>query len=155
MKNKNVFISHFSEDEENIPKLKKLVEKKGYTLRNSSIDSSKQNTAKNEEYVKSILRGGIKHAGTTIVLIGPDTHKRSWVNWEIEQSNKQGNRIVGVFLEGAKDSDIPESFQKYGDSLVGWTGDKIIDAIDGRVSNWEKTDGGIRAPYWKESHGEC
>lgn len=156
MKNiKNVFISHFNEDEPHIKKMKDLLDKKGFQLRNSSIDSTKKNDAKNEEYVKSLLRDGIKHAGTTIVLIGPETHKRSWVNWEIEQSNKQGNRIVGVFLEGAKDSDIPESFQKYADSLVGWTGDKIIDAIEGRVNNWEKSDGGIRVPYWNESHGEC
>ncbi|HML70200.1 MAG TPA: TIR domain-containing protein [Macellibacteroides fermentans] len=155
MKNKNVFISHFNKDEENIIKLKDLLKDKGYTLRNSSIDSTKPNDAKNEAYVKSLLRDGIKHAGTTIVLIGPETHKRSWVDWEIEQSNKQGNKIVGVFLQGAKDSHIPDSFQKFGDALIGWSGDKIIDAIEGRVNNWEKITGEIRVPYWKEIRGEC
>ncbi|MGD8782638.1 MAG: hypothetical protein PVH88_27245 [Ignavibacteria bacterium] len=55
-KTKNVFISHHSKDEENIAKLKSLLEKKGYHIKNSSIDSSKPNFAKNEEYVRRLLR---------------------------------------------------------------------------------------------------
>ena len=44
-KKKNVFISHFGKDDAHIGKLKDLLAKKGYTLRNSSIDSSKPNDA--------------------------------------------------------------------------------------------------------------
>ena len=65
---KNVFISHYGQDEEHIVKLKKLLAKKDYQLRNSSIDSTKPNDAKNEEYIKyQLLKPGIKWAGTTIV----------------------------------------------------------------------------------------
>jgi hypothetical protein len=154
-KTKNVFISHFNEDEEHIQNLKDLLVKNGYTLRNSSIDSTKPNDASNSDYIKKLLREGINWAGTTIVLIGPKTHTRNWVDWEIEQSNKQGNRIVGVFVNGASDSDVPENFRKYGDALVGWTSDKIIDAIEGKLNNWEKSDGSPWQGHWTSDRFTC
>jgi hypothetical protein len=72
-KEKNVFISHYNKDDEHITNLKNLLQKKGYTIKNSSIDSTKPNQAKNPEYIKSLLRSRISWAGTTIVLVGPDT----------------------------------------------------------------------------------
>ena len=139
---KNVFISHYGQDEENIGKLKELLAKKGYELRNSSIDSTKVNDAKNEDYIKNkLLKPGIEWAGTTIVLIGPETHTRWWVDWEIEQSNKAENRIVGVHIEGETDSEVPDALAKYGDALVGWQADRITDAIEGKINNMENPDG--------------
>lgn len=141
MKNKNVFISHYGKDDESVQALKKMLGEKGYTLRNSSIDSTKPNDAENPEYIKGLLRDGISWAGATIVLIGPQTHTRKWVNWEIEQSVKQGKPIIGVFIQGAKDSDIPEAFQKFGDALVGWNSGKIIDAINGKCNDFDNIEG--------------
>ena len=154
-KEKNVFISHYGKDDEHIGNLKQLLADKGYILKNSSIDSTKPNEASNPEYVKQLLRSRIEWAGTTIVLIGPHTHEREWVDWEVECSNKQGNRIVGVFINGAADSDVPEQFEKYGDALVGWTSDRIIDAIEGRCNNWEKTDGSAWENRWGDQRSEC
>lgn len=156
MKNrKNVFISHYGKDEEHIKNLKTLLSKSNYELRNSSIDSTKPNNASNQEYIKSLLRDGINWAGTTIVLIGPNTHTRDWVDWEIEQSHKQGNRIVGVYINGAGGSDLPEGFKLYGDALVGWTSDKIIDAIEGRINNFENPDGSPTTDQWATDRYTC
>lgn len=154
-KEKNVFISHYSKDDEHIGKLKVLLGNRGYTIKNSSIDSTKPNQANNPEYVKSILRSRIQWAGTTIVLIGPNTHKRDWVNWEIEQSNKAGNRIVGTYIHGETDSIVPESFEKYGDALVGWDSGHVIDAIEGLCNNFENPDGSERPGKWQISKGIC
>ena len=154
-KAKNVFISHYGKDDEHIQNLKKLVKTKGLSLRNSSIDSTKTNNAKNEDYIKKLLRDGINWAGTTIVLIGPNTHKRWWVNWEIEQSNKNGNRVVGIYIDGASDSDIPDSFKEYGDALVGWNSDRIIGAINGSINNFENPDGSDYPGFYKSSKGDC
>jgi len=154
-KTKNVFVSHFNKDEENIRKLKSLLSKKGYTIKNASIDSTKPNRASNPEYIKRLLRMRIQWSGTFICLIGPKTHTREWVNWEIEQAFKKGKRIVGVFIDGAKDSDVPENFQKYGDALVGWHTDRIIDAMEGEINNWETTTGKEREPVWSISHNVC
>jgi hypothetical protein len=153
--NKNVFISHHGKDDEHITKLKDLMRSKGYILRNSSIDSSKSNQATNDQYIQKLLREGIRWAGTTVVLIGHKTHTRDWVNWEIEQALKEGKRIVGVFIQGATDADVPDAFQKYGDALVGWNSDRIIDAIEGSCNNWNKTDGSPWENKWDPTRGTC
>lgn len=62
-------------------KLKKLMNKNRYTLRNASIDSTKPNYATNEDYIKyNLLRSVIEWAGIVIVLIGDKTYTRLWVN---------------------------------------------------------------------------
>lgn len=155
MKNKNVFISHFNKDEEHIGKLKSLVESRGYTLRNSSIDSTKPNEASNSDYIKTLLTDGIRWAGTTIVLISPETKNSDWVNWEIEKSNKEGNRIVGIYINGANNCDTPEMFKNYGDALVGWNTDRIIDAIEGRINNFQNPDGSNTDDSWNSKRETC
>lgn len=156
MKNKkNVFISHYGKDEEHIKNLKTLLSKNNYELRNSSIDSTKANDANNPEYVKTLLRPGIKWAGTTIVLIGDKTHTREWVDWEIKKSFKEGNRIVGVYINGESDAEVPENFEKYGDALVGWNTDRIIGAIEGTINNWENPNGSTREGRWSPYRGTC
>ena len=151
----NVFISHYGNDDEHVGNLKDLLSDRGYTLRNSSIDSTKPNQAANPDYIRNLLRSRIEWAGTTIVLVGPNTHEREWVDWEIEYSNKQGNRIVGVFIHGAADSNLPEAFHKYGNALVGWRSDQIIDAIEGRCDPWEKVDGSDWESRYAPTHSEC
>lgn len=121
---------------------------------NSSIDSTKSNDAHNEEYVKSLLRPRIEWAGTLICLIGDKTATREWVNWEVEYAAKEGKNIVGVFLHGASESDIPESITEHADSIVSWNGDKIIDAIEGN-NNFEKPDGSPRSPITNIPRTEC
>jgi len=116
----------------------------------SSI-GSKPNNANNEDYIKSILRPRINWAGTTVVLIGDKTHKRDWVDWEIEQANKLGKRIVGVYIRGCSDADIPENLENYGDALVAWNGDSIVDAINGN-DIWQTPNGDPR-PQTSQSSG--
>jgi len=152
---KNVFISHCGSDDAYVSKLKELCAvKQQCTIRNSSIDSSKSNDAKNEEYIKTMLRKGIDWAGTTIVLIGPETHTRQWVNWEIEYSQKEGNRIVGVYIPNATDADVPEALQKYNDAIVGWDSGRIVDAIEGKCNSMVKPDGSPWSPFGP-NRGEC
>lgn len=152
---KNVFISHYGKDDDSVRGLKELLSKNGYTLKNSSIDSTKPNQASNPEYIKTLLKDLISWAGTTIVLIGPQTHTRPWVDWEIDEANRQGKPIVGVFIQGAKDSDVPESFHKYGDALVGWNSDKIIDAINGLCNDFTMPDGSPWHSNYSIRRGNC
>ena len=145
-KSKNVFISHYGKDDQHIGKLRVLLEKKGYTLRNSSVDSSKPNRAKNPEYIRRLLRLRIHWAGTFICLIGSKTATRDWVDWEIRQAAQKGKRIIGVFAHGAKNSDIPEALDELGDGLTGWNSDKIIDALEGKDIGWCTPEGNPRIP---------
>jgi len=140
VKTKNVFISHHHKDDANVDDLTKLLGKNGYNIRNSSIRAKASNQARldkglvKDETIKRLLRMKMSWASTVIVLVGKETHSRSWVNWEIEQAHKQGKNIVGVYERGLKDKvDLPPALVKYGTSqVVGWDSGVIIDAIEGK-----------------------
>jgi len=140
----NMFISHYGGDEEFIPKFKELMADK-YEIRDSSIVKSDPNNAHNEEYIKSLIRNQIDWAGKVVVLIGPKTADRDWVDYEIDYAKKKGDkRVIGVFLRGSTDSDVPEALKNDGDALVAWNSDKISEAIEGK-NIWENPDGSTRA----------
>lgn len=144
---KNVFISHRSSDAEELQKLKDLVSKHGYQLRDGSVVDAKDNDANNADYIKSqILAPGIQWASTLIVLVSDKTHMSDWVEWEIEYAEKAGKRIIGVYTQGAAGVEIPENLDKYADAVVGWQGPAVIDAIEGRTNNWTNPDGSTREP---------
>lgn len=155
-KYKNVFISHYGEDDQYVQNLKAMLKKRDYELRNSSIDSTKTNYAQDEHYIKyDLLRPGINWAGTLIVLIGDKTHSRPWVDWEIEQANKLGTRIIGVYAYGSNGATLPANFELYGNALVGWNPDRIIDALNGKLNNWEALDGTSRVGTWSSPRSNC
>ncbi|POR10031.1 TIR domain-containing protein [Diaphorobacter sp. LR2014-1] len=139
---RNVFISHVHKDDHGLQKLKDLLAPKGLDVRDSSIHTGKFNNATDEHYIKTqILAPAINWAGVFICYVSPQTKDSDWVNWEIEYAAKQGKRIVGVWEHGEKECDIPDALKEYADALVGWNGDAIIDAINGK-DTWEKPDGG-------------
>ena len=140
---KNIFVSHQHNDADKIEDFKNLIGKHGINMRDSSIYENKlKNNAHNEQYIKNeLIKPQMKWAGTVAVLIGKETAKSDYVNWEIKAAAEMGKRIVGVFLHGAKEEDIPPALYEYGDSLVGWNGEKIVKAIEGEYSDWENPDG--------------
>lgn len=157
-KHKNVFISHHGKDDTDVQNLRDIMSRNGYILRNSSIDSTKPNDAENDHYIKySLLRPGINWAGTVIVLIGDETHTREWVNWEIEQAQKLGTRIIGVYINGLRQEypPLPEAFINFGNALVGWTGNSIIDAIEGKINNFQKPDSSPFPNTWGSIKVTC
>lgn len=127
----NVFVSHYHEDEENIKKFKDLLSD-NYCIKNYSVTSDKYNDAHNEEYIKyEYLRPLINQSSTLICLIGPETHDSTWVDWEIREAEKLGRQIIGVYIEGAKDSDIPPALEEFADAIVGWNTNNIEKALNG------------------------
>jgi hypothetical protein len=148
-KRRHLFISHHHQDDAEVSNLTKLMVGRGYDIRNSSVRMKPENQRRMDEkrvseaVIQRILRMKISWASTVVVLIGKDTHQRSWVNWEIERAHQQGKRIVGVFVRGGTEADIPPSLEKYGSAIVGWNTESIISAIDGQ-NNFQTPDGNAR-----------
>jgi hypothetical protein len=150
---KNVFISHIHEDDSKLSNLKKLLSSNGMTVRDGSINSSNPNNAKNSDYIKrEILAPQIAWASTMLVYISPNTTQSAWVNWEIEHAAKEGKKIIGVWEQGAKGCEIPSALKEYGDSLVGWHGNSIIDAILNNKETWEDSEGNSYPPVVLKRH---
>lgn len=140
---KNIFVSHQHNDADKIESFKDLIGRHGVYMRDSSIYENKlKNNAKNEQYIKQeLIKPQMQWAGTVVVLIGKDTAKSDYVNWEIKKAAEMGKRIVGVFLQGARDEDVPSELYEHGHNLVGWNGEKIVRAINGEDMEWENPDG--------------
>ena len=140
--NKNVFISHIHEDDSKLKELKGLLSKNGINARDYSINADKENKAKDKDYIKyQILSPKIRQASVMIVYISPETKNSEYVNWEIEYAHNQGKRVIGVWGWGEKGCKTPEALEDYGDALVGWNGENIVDAITGNSNNWYNQDG--------------
>jgi len=144
---KNVFISHHHKDDAQVDKLTNLLNKNGYSIRNSSIRAKPANQKRlerglvKEATIKRLLRMKMSWAGTVMVLIGKATHSRPWVDWEIEQAHRLGKNIIGVYEHGLKDKvKLPSALEKYQTSQVGWDSERIIAAIEG-TSVFENPDG--------------
>ena len=69
-----------------------------------------------------------------ICLIGTESHDSDWVDWEIREAEKLGKQIIGVYIQGAKDSDVPPALEKFADAIVGWNTDSIKRALEGESS---------------------
>jgi len=138
----NVFISHIHEDDAKLQDLKALLAQHGCNVRDSSVTNDKPNEAKDREYIKhGVLAPRIGWAGALIVLVSPGTRESWWVDWEIEYARQHGKRIIGVWDYGAADSDVPENLDKYHDALLGWRGERIVDAVFGRLNERETPTG--------------
>lgn len=158
---KNVFISHHHKDDASVDGITAMVAGKGYKLRNSSIRVKPENQKRldqkkvSDQTIKRLLRMKMRWASQVIVIIGKETHKRPWVNWEIETAFKLGKPVIGVYENGLKgEVEIPESLKdKYAASIVGWRADAIIGALEGK-SMFENPDG-IPFPKQEGRHVTC
>jgi hypothetical protein len=55
--------------------------------------------------IKRWVQDQLKNTTVTVVLIGAETASRDWVRYEIRESWKRGNAVVGVRVHGIKDQD--------------------------------------------------
>ena len=160
-KRRHVFISHHHNDDAEVSNLTDLLSRKGYDIRNSSIRAKPANQRRLEqglvkdETIRRLLRMKISWAGVVVVLVGKETHSRPWVNWEIEQANKQGKRIVGIYVRGGTEADIPPALESYADDIVAWNSDSIIAAIDGTTYSFETPDGAPRETPHTRVTSQC
>lgn len=143
---RNIFISHAGDDEPSMQKLKEMISPKYESIRDSSMYESgdKHNNASNEDYIKSLLRGAIDWAGTVVVLVSDKTAGKDWIDYEVEYAAKENKNIVGVWLPGSQENDLPDSLRNYATSTVSWDAEKIYNAIEGKQIVESPTSGHIR-----------
>lgn len=158
---KHVFISHHHADDAHVSRLTDMLKRNSFELRNSSIRAKPANKDRldkglvSDATIKRLLRMKMSWASTVLVLIGKDTHKRPWVDWEIRKANELGKRIVGVYARGATEADAPTALNDYESARVNWNSDSIIDAIEGKDDPFENPGGGIREPIHEPTSSNC
>lgn len=58
---------------------------------------------KGEEAIKKLILRGLENTSVTAVLIGAETSTRPYVMFEIKESYKRGNGLLGVYIHRMKD----------------------------------------------------
>lgn len=83
-------------------------------VRNSWLTKVEENTFLDAAAWEKVKRNGdaaveawidreLKGTSVTVVLIGKQTAARRWIKYEIKQSYKRGNGMIGVYIHGIKD----------------------------------------------------
>jgi len=105
---RRVFISFQKRDRYAKELLKTQAENKRINL---EFNDRSQNHAFNNSW-KNRMKSRINETSATVVMIGKDTYKSKAVNWEIEQSRKVGNKIIGVQTNPGKHHRLPPTMKK-------------------------------------------
>jgi len=83
-----------------------------------------------DEKWKTQCRERIAQTSATIVAIGPDTASRDAVNWEIEESYKQGKKVIGVRISKERSDPIPTALREHNAPIVDWNLEDIKAQLD-------------------------
>lgn len=138
----HLFFSYYFKDEDDYDKIVEMLRNRGY-FPFSNYSMEPDNGPENEEYIRSLIRPKIDKSSVIVVLVGPGTYTRKWVNWEINYAFRKDKRIVGVFLWGHSGERLPKRLRElrnedYSDlALVGWNTERIVAAIRGE-DIWEE-----------------
>jgi Thoeris protein ThsB, TIR-like domain len=123
---RNVFISFSVADEDKVNLLRSQAKDPRYDLefRDYSVKEPF------DEKWKTQCRDKIAQTSATIVAIGPDTASREAVNWEIEESYRQGKKVIGVRVSKEGNDPIPPAMKAHNAPIVDWKLDEIKAQLD-------------------------
>ncbi len=62
-----------------------------------------------EAAIKAWIDGQLQGTSVTAVLVGARTNKSKWVKYEIEESIRRGNGLLGIDISKVADFDRPDS----------------------------------------------
>ncbi|MFM9500355.1 TIR domain-containing protein [Streptomyces galilaeus] len=69
------------------------------------IDASlwEESKLKGDDALRKLITDALYGTTVTAVLIGAETSKRRWVNYEISQSIERGNGLFGIYIHNIRD----------------------------------------------------
>lgn len=127
---RRVFLSFDAEDKTYVELFRGQV--KNPNLEIDFYDSSlkKPINSTDADYIKSQIRSRIDSASVTLCLIGYNTHKSDWVEWELFYANMQKKGLVGVRIHSSSLDSIPPKLSSYNGIIVNWALNAINNAIE-------------------------
>jgi hypothetical protein len=105
---------------------------------------------RNDSEIEQWIDNQINGTSVTVVLIGSETYGRKWIDYEIEQSVRNGNGFVGVYVHNVKDQD-GRTTSKGRNPLSKWSyeGGRGLDEIYNNY-NWKNDNGRDNFGDWVE-----
>lgn len=85
--------------------------------------------AENNDQFKKVVFDKIKQASKFLVIIGKNTHKNKWVNWEIEKANELNIPIICVKTH--PEDEMPD---KISSVSATWVAEFSLDLINEAIN---------------------
>ncbi len=83
-----------------------------------------------EEQWKTQCAERIKQSTAVVVAIGPETHARPAILWEIEKAHELGKPVIGMRIYRDANHRIPQPMAKHGDTVIEWDLDRLQAELD-------------------------
>jgi MTH538 TIR-like domain (DUF1863) len=92
--------------------------------------------AQGPDAVKRAIEGGLRNTSVTVVLIGAETSKRRWVDYEIRRSYERGNGVIGVRIHKIRDQNSKADFRGEIPKRLADSGASIYDFDAKYLGGW-------------------
>jgi MTH538 TIR-like domain (DUF1863) len=127
---KHVFLSFVIKDVDLVTLFRGQAKNKNSDLAFDDYSVREPINSTNAPYIKTKITEKITASSVLICLIGYDTHKSDWVDWEIRKAVELKKKIVGVRLDSDSTRDrAPAALISAGAMVLNWEIDKIVSAI--------------------------
>jgi hypothetical protein len=128
MATRHVFLSFVAEDLDYVNLFRGQAKNKNTSLSFDDYSVKVPYNSTQAGYIRGKIKDKIRTASVFICLVGADTSKSLWVNWEIRTAQQLGKRIIAVRLRSASDP-LPVALTEVGAKVVGWDTAAIVSLI--------------------------
>jgi hypothetical protein len=126
---KHVFLSFVEEDLELVKLFRGQARNENSALSFDDYSVKVPYGSADAVYIRGKIREKIRSSSMLICLVGPHTHKSTWVDWEIRTAKELGKKIIGVRLRRDAQDRLPAALNSVGAKTCGWDIDSIVRLI--------------------------
>ena len=122
---KNVFLARAYEDEDEVILLRGQAKNPDTDLDFNDWSLREPFDSDRAEYIKRGIRERIRHSSVTLVYLSPYAAASRWIDWEIRESLRLGNRVIGVY-SGSEPPTLPPAFGEFGLKSIPWRHEDLM-----------------------------
>ncbi len=128
---KRVFLSFSSDDLQQVRGLRLLLKNQNYDLDFYDESIKEAIDSYNADYIKRVIGEKISRTSITVCLISKTTYQSAWVDWELEKSQKEGNKIIAMALKGINEAILPKKIKESNLNFYPWDPSNLARLIGG------------------------
>lgn len=128
---KRVFLSFSSDDLQQVRGLRLLLKNPNFDLDFYDESIKEAIDSYNADYIKRVIGEKISRASITVCLISKTTYKSAWVDWELEKSQKEGNKVIAMALKGINEAVLPKLIKELKLTFHPWDPSNLAQLVGG------------------------
>ena len=117
---KNVFISFAMEDETTVNALRASTKNPKSPIEFNDWSVKEPIDSERAAYIRQKIADRIAYCSATVVFLSDNTARSPWVAWEIEESIRQGKKVIGVYSKDSRPDSHPPAVKKHRIRCVAW-----------------------------------